>query len=270
MKQLRLASLGALLFVMLGCASASPQPDIVLTNTGLSSAETREPVEQIRLAANSTVIIYLHGTKNPALREDCQYRNNRVPETLQSAASLPDTQVFFLCSTATDGNLEGSYIAKRGAEVNAVLTKLIDAGVAPERIFLAGHSAGAWVGLMLFAEHADRFNALIGYAPECCGRRDLESDYPRWRTKIRPQQIEQMLMADSIDALLFAYEDDIYNRPAELGFLTEAYKDSVRLIGYDCEGGHNTHIDDCRAKDTGAMIRKFITERIADERNSDD
>ena len=106
---------------------------------------------------------------------------------------------------------------------------------------------------------------MIGFAPECCGRRDLEASYPRWRTKVRPRQIEQMLAADRIDALLFAYEDDIYNRPAELEFLPAAFPESVQLIGYDCAGGHNTHIDDCRAEDTGALIRRYIRERKASE-----
>ena len=72
-----------------------------------------------------------------------------------------------------------------------------------------------------------------------------------------------MLAAERIDALLFAYDDDIYNRPADLEFLTAAYPDSVELVGYDCEGGHNTHIDDCQTAETGAIVVALIDDEEA-------
>jgi pimeloyl-ACP methyl ester carboxylesterase len=256
---------GALLaqLLLLACAATPADAPVVISNPGLSSWQTRELLPEIELPRNATVVIYLHGTKNPVNREDCQYRNNRVPETVQSVERMPNTLLFYLCSQAVDGNLEGSYIEKRGAEIRQVLDKLTDAGIEPGNIFLAGHSAGAWAGLMLFADDSDRFNALIGFAPECCGRRDLEADYPRWRSSIRPRQIARMLDAERIDALLFAYDDDMYNRPVELQFLPATYPGSVKLVGYNCAGGHNTHIDDCRADTTAALIQTFIQERKA-------
>jgi pimeloyl-ACP methyl ester carboxylesterase len=258
------ALLGGALLWLAACTGAQPEPPVIISNSGLSSWQTRDLLPVIELPTDATVIIYLHGTTNPANREDCLFRNNRVPESVQAAEQLPDTFVFFLCSQAVDGNLEGSYINKRGVEIRLVLSKLAEAGIDPAHIFLVGHSAGAWAALMLVANYSNQFNAVIGFAPECCGRRDLEASHPRWRTKIRSQQIEQMLAAERIDALLFAYEDDIYNRPAELGFLPVAYPESVRLVGYDCAGGHNTHIDDCRVDETAAMIRRYIEQRKAD------
>src|SRR5690606_41086873 len=60
---------------------------------------------------------------------------------------------------------------------------------------LAGHSAGGWSALMATLEYGDQFNGVIAFAPAFAGRRSEVLRYPRWRRKIRPQQIEHLLQA---------------------------------------------------------------------------
>ena len=47
-----------------------------------------------------------------------------------------------------------------------------------------------------------------------------------------------MTEVKAVKALIFAYEDDAFNRPKELNFLKEKYPDSVELVGYKCGKGH--------------------------------
>lgn len=118
---------------------------------------------------------------------------------------------------------------------------------------------------MAAIEHGDRFNGAIAFAPSFAGPRDEIDVYPRWRREARPRQIAHMKTAGRLDALVFAYERDRFNRPEELRFLTETWPDSVQLIGYDCNGGgHLTHLRDCREAATRHMIATFIEAELAD------
>ena len=43
-------------------------------------------------------------------------------------------------------------------------------------------------------------------------------------------------------SLIFAYYDDLYNRPQDLNFLKESYLDTIKIVGYNCGEKHLTHI----------------------------
>ena len=67
-----------------------------------------------------------------------------------------------------------------------------------------------------------------------------------------------MIKAKVIKALVFAYEDDPYNRPKELMFLKEKYPNSVEMVGYKCGNGHSTTYNDCRFDKTKQIIKKYF------------
>ena len=82
-----------------------------------------------------------------------------------------------------------------------------------------------------------------------------------WRKEIRPKQVKQIKEADLIKALIFAYEDDKFNRSKELMFLKEKSPDTVNIIAYKCGEGHNTYRKDCRINETKKIIKKYIEEQ---------
>ena len=149
-------------------------------------------------------------------------------------------------------------------ELRTHLDLLAAAGVKPRNIFVAGHSAGGWTALMAMSDAGTRFNAAIVFAPACCGPRKEESRYPIWRQKIRPFQISRITATPHLRVLVFAYNDDPFNRPQDLGFLTAHDAAGATLIGYDCGHGHATHRFDCRLADTKTMISTYIAARKAD------
>ena len=196
------------------------------------------PPIRLRNATAATVVVYSHGTVRPQIIEDCGRWFNAVPDSVLALEKSSKIHIYFLCSNATDGGVRGAYIYNRAREIDTTLDKLIAAGVPPHNIFLAGHSAGGWASLMMTKIAGRKFNAAIIFAPSCCGPRSEAGIYPAWRGQVRPFQVSEMLDVERIEALVFGYDDDRFNRPEDLRFLTDAFPRSVKLVGYFCGGGH--------------------------------
>lgn len=225
------------------------------------------PAIQISDPENTTVIVYTHGQRRPQQRDDCSSWINQVPPSLKAIQS-DQILIYYHCSTAVDRPLlpymAGNWIYRRADELAVVIDELHKAGVSAEDIFLAGHSAGGWSALMAAREFGEQFNGVIAFAPAFAGRRSEEDRYPRWRQEIRPRQIEYLLQAERLRALLFAYEDDPFERPQDLLFLADAYPESLELIGYHCASGHVTHIRDCQQEQTAQAILQFINGSLSE------
>jgi len=205
-----------------------------------------------------TIIIYSHGTTSPQKKEDCTKSYNQIPKSLKILKDNENTYFYYLCSKATDVIKEGSYIFQRKKEIRQILNQLIAADVKPENIFLSGHSAGGWASLMMMDEVGRKFNSAVVFAPAFAGPRSEINKYPIWRKEVRPRQVKQMTQAKVIQALIFAYKDDEFNRPKELNFLVEKYPNTVELVGYNCGEGHNTSHNDCRLSKTKKKIKAYF------------
>jgi predicted alpha/beta hydrolase family esterase len=222
----------------------------------------------------ATVVIYMHGTINPRSRSNCSLWWNDAPPTLTSLTKRENTHIYFLCSKATDpgggsGRDRGSWIFKRVEEISIVLEQMIDAGVLPGNIFLLGHSAGGWASLMAMPMVDRKFNAAIVFASAFAGPRAESGVYPVWRGEIRPKHVEIMKSFDIVRALVFAYDNDPYNRSSELEFLADTFPGAVRMISYSCNiglplTGHLTHLKDCQQAGTTQTIFQYVDEQISD------
>lgn len=218
-------------------------------------------------SADKIVLIYNHGTYRPQVIENCAAFHNQPPPSILKLQQLnPKIEIYQLCSKAWESSAiedAGSYIYQRVNEVEATLDQLLASGVQAHNIFLVGHSAGGWTSLMAASRFPNKFNASIAFAPAFAGKRSEAKYFPWWRSQIRPQQIEAMLQAPRIKALVFAYEHDAYNRPQDLAFLDQRYPVSVELIAYDCGNhfAHQTHHYDCQAEQTTQRIYQYIQQQ---------
>ncbi len=109
------------------------------------------------------MVIYNHGTRNPRKKERCNASFNRVPESL-TALSGERFIIYYLCSDATEGTARsqaGNQVYARMDEIEQAMDGIIEQGILPEHLFLAGHSKGAWVILMLMNQVNRKFNAAI-------------------------------------------------------------------------------------------------------------
>ena len=220
--------------------------------------EGKTPEIDLENGNNLTIVIYSHGTTRPQRIENCTTGYNQIPKSLSVLSKNNNTYFYYLCSRAIDAGKTGSYIYKRKKEVNKVLDQLIKKGVNPQNIFLTGYSAGGWTSLMMMDQVENKFNSAIVFAPAFAGPRHETNKYPQWRKVERPRQVKEMTKAKVVKALIFAYEDDPFNRPKELNFLKEKYPNSVELVGYKCGKGHSTARKDCRINKTKKIIRDYI------------
>ena len=220
------------------------------------------------------VIIYNHGISRPQEIEPCFLAYNQPPRSL-TALRDNKTLVYRLCSTSTEApaiTSAGKQVYLRKIEINYAIDAFLARGVQPKHLFLAGHSNGGWTSLMMMRDVNKRFNGVIAYAPAFAGRRDEVNIAPWWRKMVRPKQIKDMLGAPTMDALVFAYKNDAYNRPQDLYFLEKSYplkkgtdkSTGVDLVSYDCglRNAHLTYRNDCRLADSTRRIRYFINNQI--------
>jgi predicted peptidase len=220
--------------------------------------EGKTPKINLDNGSDLTIIIYSHGTTRPQKKENCTKSYNKIPSSLHILKKFDDTYFYYLCSKAIDAGTTGSYIYKRKKEINKVLDQLIKKGVNPQNIFLTGYSAGGWTSLMMMDQVEKKFNSAIVFAPAFAGPRSETNKYPHWRKVERPRQVKKMTSVKAIKALIFAYEDDGFNRPKDLNFLIEKYPDSVELVGYKCGNGHGTMNNDCRLSKTKKIIKNYF------------
>ena len=210
--------------------------------------------------AQSVVLIFSHGTYRPQRRHQCNEEKD-VPGVVRDLAAANGWTVHYLCSAATDDGVDGSYTSKRADEILAAVAAQRANGVPAARIFLLGHSAGGWSSLMAARKDASGFNAIVAFAPAFAGPRHEEVQYPKWRRFLAPQQTAYLRQARRIDALIFAYSDDDFDRPAELAPLESI--PGVRVLAFDaCQRGHGTTYSDCFRDGAKVEIEDYIKTRL--------
>lgn len=211
--------------------------------------------------ARAVILIFSHGTVRPQYRHRCNEASD-VPQVLHDVAAANGWTVYYLCSTATDDGVAGSYTYKRADEILAAVAAQRARGVAARRIFLLGHSAGGWSSLMAARKDHSGFNAIIAFAPAFAGPRYEEAQYPKWRRELAPQQIAHLREAKRIDALIFAYSDDEFDRPSELAPLESV--PGIRILAFDaCNSGHSTVYSECFRAGARVEIEDYIKTRLA-------
>ena len=238
------------------------------------------PSPKIKNAENANVIIWLHGTKNSRRRESCSAKKNHpIPSVLQLGKEN-NTYIYYLCSSVTDrysffkkSNVpddgihykgkyaNGSYTLDRRDELEDLIDDFLKIGVKPSNIALIGNSAGGWTALLAAASYPEKFHAVIAFAPAFAGTRSKASVYPYWRGIVRPEQVEIMTQPNDVPKLVFAYEDDAYNRPIDLNFLTTAFPASATLISQNCGRGHGTPRNDCQLNKTVSLMKEVIFDK---------
>jgi hypothetical protein len=211
--------------------------------------------------AKAVVLIVNHGTLRPQFRHVCN-EDRDVPAVMRDIADARQWTIFYLCSAALDGGEAGSYTYKRADEILAAVALYRGRGVPAQRIFLVGHSAGAWSSLMAARKNHGGFNAIVAFAPAFAGPRHEAAQFPWWRGRIALEQIAYLRQAPRIDALIFAYSDDEFDRPSDLAPL--AAIPGIRILAFDaCHSGHGTTYSECFRVGARVEIEHYIKTRLA-------
>ena len=240
-----------------------------------NSYKGETPSPAIANAESARVIVWLHGTVNPRKKTKCGHQDNLPPKSILQLDKKPNTYVYYLCSSVTEASEEinnspndgvhyihgwamGSYTLSRRDELEVLIDSFLAVGVDPKNIVLTGHSAGAWTTLLAAASFPEKFDSLVAFAPAFAGPRNEESVYPWWRQIVRPEQVAMVTRPNDVQKLVFAYENDKYNRPSELTFIEDAFPDTAKLVAQKCNGGHMSHKKKCNFEPTVKLINELI------------
>ena len=264
----------ALALLVAGCAAGRSQ--------FVPGEPSKDDALRLVAPAETVVVIYNHGSDQEFVPDPCDPAGGdssewSVPSVL---SNLSGTRVagkviamYGYCTPSRVGEYRHAErsgepkVAKRAREIATLVDRFVALGVPRRQIFLAGHSAGAWASLLAAREHPRSFNAVIGFGPAFAGRRATRP--PGWEW-LRGTQVLHLRAAPRIDALVFAFEGDPYEPPADLAFLRGipgvelVVLSETRIDGVSCGGGspHLTDRKPCFHATQGARIRDYIERRL--------
>ena len=239
--------------------------------------------DPLRLAdpAATAVVIYNHGSRSENRADLCEplaTTGNTTPSVVRSLAG--DTlagrrlAVFAFCTDTKTGSFRKSgrggtpKLAGRRNDIMQLVDAFQAAGQPPELLFLMGHSAGGFASLLVESASPETQNAVIAFAPAFAGRRSGRS--PAWQA-LRQDYVAELARSEPIDALVYAFEGDPYNRPRDLAFLERIPGIVLRQhasLGEDDGAGcgfadpHRTVFLECFARAQRETLRRYLAERL--------
>lgn len=227
---------------------------------------------------SKAVILFLHGSLVEKLDDTCDPDGETVgfsvPEVVRELAGAKvsglEVVVFAPCDGRATHMGEPLKIDQRVEAIDQTLQELGRAGVDPSRIFLVGQSAGGWAALLHQKRHPGSVNSVVAFAPAFAGKKHLRPDI--WQQRYERQTAE-ILSANFISALVFAFDNDAYNSPDDLEFLTRIK--GIRLLrmpdaaiaGVVCDipffgSSHSNAYRECFSSTQSDVLLDFLGQRL--------
>ena len=179
---------------------------------------------------DTLLIIYNHGSTQDTKKDPCKPK----PKFgyIWDAAVVPailklhnkkikglEIKIYRLCSGVT--GMPGKDQKKYRKQVKSKgKIELVDEfkNLGFENIVLAGWSAGGWASLNLQSRFPDKIKGTIAFNPAFAGpKKEWQKKYPEWGA-FREDQVNIFNQSDSLNALLFAHDKDVYEDTDTLSF----------------------------------------------------
>jgi pimeloyl-ACP methyl ester carboxylesterase len=240
-------------------------------NRGLSIANPK----------SKAVILYLHGSVVEKMDDRCDPNSSllgeSVPEVVQQLNGAKvlglEVMVFAPCHGRATKLGEPLKIDQRVQAIDETLKELNRAGVDPSQIFLVGQSAGGWAALLHQKRHPKSVNAVVAFAPAFAGKK-------QWRPEVWQQRHEsqaaEILSANLISSLVFAFKNDDYNSQDDLDFLSRVKGTTLlklpddAIAGVHCDiplfgSSHKNAFRKCFDQTQSAVLKSFLQKRLLAE-----
>ena len=171
------------------------------------------------------VVIFLHGSFIEKMDDACdpggEVAGFSVPEVIRQLAGSKvaglEVVVFAPCDGHATSIGEPIKIDQRVAAIESTLIELDHAGIDRSHIVLMGHSAGGWAALLHQRRHPGSVNSVIAFAPAFAGKKQGRPE--EWQRR-HEAQASEIGSAERIAALVYAFDNDAYNTPDDLSFLS--------------------------------------------------
>lgn len=230
---------------------------------------------------SKAVVLYLHGSVVEKMDDRCDPSSTELGESvpavvrqLNGAEVLGlEVMVFAPCHGRATKLGEPLKIDQRVEAINETLKELNRAGVDSSQIFLIGQSAGGWAALLHQKRHPKSVNAIVAFAPAFAGKK-------QWRPEVWQQRHElqaaEILSANLISSLVFAFKNDDYNSLEDLNFLSRVKGTTLlklpsdAIAGVDCDiplfgSSHKNAFRKCFEQTQSDVLKKFLRDRLLAE-----
>ena len=230
---------------------------------------------------SKAVVVFLHGSVVEKLDDTCDPSGETpgfsVPEVVRALAGTRvsglEVVVLAPCHGRATQLGEPLKIDQRVEAIEQTLQELVRTGVDPAHIFLIGQSAGGWAALLHQKRHPGSVNSIIAFAPAFAGKK-------RWRPDDLQQrhdmQSAELMSAKRISALVFAFENDVYNTPEDLAFLSHIQGTTLlrlpekTISGVVCEiplfsSSHSQAYRKCFTKTQSDVLVNFLRQQLPSE-----
>jgi Putative esterase len=227
------------------------------------------------------VVLFLHGSNIEKMDDTCDSDGNTpgttVPEVVRqlNGTEVSGLEVVVLapCSGRATNLGEPIKIEQRVTAIGQTLQELDRAGVDPSRIFLVGHSAGGWAALMHQKRHPGSVNSIIAFAPAFAGKKRSRPDI--WQQR-HDAQASEIKSAQNLSALVFAFDNDEFNSPQDLAFLSDIKGTTLMrlpekaIAGVECDiplfaSSHGQAYRKCFSHTQSGVLLSFIRQRLEQE-----
>ena len=203
-------------------------------------------ISEISDKKNSLVIIYNHGSIQDVKQDPCKAK----PQFgyIWDAAVVPailklhnkkinglEIKIYRLCSGVkgmsvkdqkkyrkelkTKGTINLVDEFKNIKRQNIILNEINNLkNLGFDKIILSGWSAGGWSSLILQSKHPNKILGTIAFNPAFAGpKNEWQKKFPEWGA-FRELQINELNKANTINAIVFAHKDDVFEDPQTLSF----------------------------------------------------
>jgi dienelactone hydrolase len=227
---------------------------------------------------SKAVVLFLHGSMVEKIDDTCDPNGRTpgfsVPDVIKQLAGTEvaglEVVVFAPCDGRATNFGEPIKIEQRVAAIERTLAALSRAGVEPLQIFLMGQSAGGWAALLHQKRYPGSVNSIVAFAPAFAGKKQLRPDIWQQRHEIQSAEIQS---AARISALIFAFENDEYNTPDDLAFLSSIEGTTVlrmpdkTIAGVACEippfaSSHGQVYRKCFGDTQAKVLLDFLSQRL--------
>ena len=218
-------------------------------NTFMDNKGKPYSISEISDKKNSLVIIYNHGSIQDVKQDPCKAK----PQLgyIWDAAVVPailklhnkkinglEIKIYRLCSGVkgmsvkdqkkyrkelkTKGTINLVDEFKNIKRQNIILNEINNLkNLGFEKIILSGWSAGGWSSLILQSKHPDKILGTIAFNPAFAGpKNEWQKKFPEWGA-FRELQINELNKANTINAIVFAHKDDVFEDPQTLSFFAK-------------------------------------------------
>lgn len=212
--------------------------------------------------SETNVVIWNHHTEAMQSAPSCLGTHYYPPPSIMALENLGRTRVYYLCTRSRQDPDKPHFAVQRKDEILTLVAELRAAGVPAGRIFLSGQSGGSCASLFALGSSSDQLNAGILFAPACHGQGEGAKRINGRQNKLARDLETKMLSAKKVTALLVGFQNDAWNKPKELQFLTQRWPDSTRIYSPRCGANHSGAFYGCGVPAVGKAVESYFIERL--------